>query len=178
MVSEKSIIEISQVKQKKQDEILDKIIKDVLNGRINGNINKIIEERIRETLGIVILADSEESGYEEVVLNEDVFYNVLSLTVEGRVEELGNIMISERWIEIYDVTYVEIFNITNIEIRKKGIDILLSEITDGLLDEILFGLDFDCEVFRSRLKTIINKLQNENEAFYETHDEESDENED
>lgn len=150
MVIEKFIIKISQFKQKKLDDSDD---------------------------------DSEESGYEEVilneyVLNEDVFYDVLSLTVAGRDEELGNIMNSERWIMLYDVTYVEIFNITNIEIRKKVIDILLSEITDGLLDEIIFGLDFDCEVFRSRLKTIINKSQNEEEGTYETHDEESDENED
>lgn len=162
MVSEKFITDISQFKQKKENDILDDILDDVLNGRINGNINKIIKERFYEILGAVILDDSDEtdddSSYEEVGLNEDTFHDMFSLSLAARYEELGNVMNSERWIEIYDVAFEELFNITNVEIRDKVFDVLTTETESGLLDEILFGLDFDCEDYRRRLKRIINEL--------------------
>lgn len=161
MVCERRKVDFKQFKEKKQNEILDKLLNNILNGRFNGNLYEINDDA-----DFVTFDESDES-YETVELNEDVLGDVLSLTIEGRDEETGN-KTDERFIEIYHAICNEIFNVIYNDIRDDVVKVLLSEIESGLFDEILYGVDFDCEVFRSRLKTII--------MIYE-HNEESDENE-
>lgn len=159
MVSEKFISEVSMFKQKelkRQKDVINKLLDDILNGRFNGNIY--------ESLNV----HDEEPSEVEVGLDEDDLYEILSLTLMGREIEAFNItdsnMDSERWCEVHDVTCEEIFNVTNVELRDNVFDVLLSKINSGLFDEILFGLDFDCDEYRSRIKTIITKLQNDDEV--------------
>lgn len=158
MVSEKFIAEVSRFKQKelkRQKDVINKLLDDILNGRFNGDIY--------ESLNVYDDISDITNQPSEVGLDEDELYEILSLTLMGREIETFNKtdsnMDSERWCEVHDVTCEEIFNVTNVELRDNVVDVLLSEIDSGLFDEILFGLDFDCDEYRSRIKTIITKLQ-------------------